>query len=194
MRIAVSGTHSSGKSTLIEEFLRVQPEYFHEPEPYEALVEEYGEEFCSELSIDDFYRQLEFNVERLRQHKRGEWVIYERCPVDFLAYILALKDLKMERVDDIFLEKIIRMVLDAIQHLDLIIFLPLNEEIYADENPKLQRTVDDRLSSIFSGDEFDVVSSGRVAVVEARGSTTQRLQVLEDAIKSSQTSANQGPL
>jgi predicted ATPase len=184
MRIAVSGTHSSGKSTLIEEFLRAHPEYFHEPEPYEVLVEEYGEEFGSELSVDDFYRQLEFNVERLRQHKRGEWVIYERCPVDFLAYILALKDLKMEPVDDTFLEKIIRMVLEGIQHLDLIVFLPLDEEIYSDENPKLRKAVDDRLGNIFSGGEFEVVSSSRGPIVEARGSLTQRLQVVEDAIRS----------
>jgi predicted ATPase len=182
MRIAVSGTHCVGKSTLIEEFLRRHTDFAHEPEPYVALVEDYGEEFSAQPNADDFYRQLEFNLERLRQNKQGESVIYERCPIDFLAYILALKDLKMERVDDTFVETIVRMVRDGIQHLDLIVLLPLDEGIYTEENPELRKAMDDRLGSIFSGDEFDIFSAGRVAVVELRGSVSQRLQVLEKAL------------
>src|SRR5688572_13336057 len=92
MRIAVSGTHCTGKSTLVEEFLRVHPDFAHEPEPYTVLVEDFGEEFSEKPTVDDFLRQLEFNVDRLRQHPGGEHVIYERCPVDFLAYIDALDE------------------------------------------------------------------------------------------------------
>ena len=33
MRIVVSGSHCSGKSTLIEDFVAAHPEYVHEPEP-----------------------------------------------------------------------------------------------------------------------------------------------------------------
>jgi hypothetical protein len=33
MRIAVAGTHASGKSTHIADFLATHPEYAHEPEP-----------------------------------------------------------------------------------------------------------------------------------------------------------------
>jgi predicted ATPase len=92
MRIAVSGTHGVGKSTLIEEFLRVHPEFVHEPEPYEVLVEDYGEEFSAEPCVEDFLRQLEFNLERVGQHEQQENVIYERCPLDFLAYLTALHE------------------------------------------------------------------------------------------------------
>src|SRR6185436_18880491 len=87
MRIAVSGTHRTGKSTLIDEFLRAHPDFVHEPEPYTSLVEEFGEEFSAEPCVQDFLRQLEFNIDRLKQHARGERVIYERCPLDFVAYI-----------------------------------------------------------------------------------------------------------
>jgi GTPase SAR1 family protein len=188
MRIAISGTHSVGKTTLIEEFMRRHPEFVYEAEPYTVLVEDYGEEFSSEPTVDDFYRQLEFNVDRLRHHKDDGMVIYERCPADFLAYILALKDLNTEGVDSAFVEKLLGMVLDAIQHLDLIIFLPLDEAKKPDlpdaEYPRLQRNVDSLLVDIFSGDEFGIVSSGNVVVLEARGSTTQRLEVLEEAIES----------
>src|SRR6476659_2718499 len=90
MRIAVSGTHCVGKSTLIDEFLRVHPEFVHEPEPYTVLVEDYGEEFSAEPCVQDFRRQLEFNLERLAKHSPKENVIYERCPIDFIAYIETL--------------------------------------------------------------------------------------------------------
>ena len=42
MRVAISGTHACGKSTLIDEFLLVHPEFTHEPEPYTVLDEDYG--------------------------------------------------------------------------------------------------------------------------------------------------------
>lgn len=184
MRIAISGTHGVGKTTLIEEFLSSHPEFVFEPEPYAALVEDYGEEFSSEPTVDDFYRQLEFNVDRLRHHSRGGLVIYERCPVDFLAYILALKDLNIEGVDSSSVERLVEMVLNAIQQLDLIIFLPLDGENYAAENPRLGRAVNTRLVSVFCTDALGIVSSGCVTVLEATGTTRQRLQVLEEAIES----------
>jgi hypothetical protein len=68
MRIAISGTHCSGKSTLIDEFLLAHPEFTHEPEAYEALQEDHGETFSAEPNAEDFYRQLEYNVGRLRQY------------------------------------------------------------------------------------------------------------------------------
>lgn len=165
--------------------MRTHPEFVFEPEPYSVLVEDYGEEFSSEPTVDDFYRQLEFNVERLRFHKDDGMVIYERCPVDFLAYILALKDLNREEIDSAFVEQIVARVLDATQHLDLIVFLPLDEankhELPDAEEPRLQRAVDSLLVDIFCGDEFGIVRAGGVAVLKASGPTLQRLRVLEDA-------------
>src|SRR6185369_16723424 len=89
MKIAVTGTHGVGKTTLIEEFLRLHPEFGHEPEPYDVLSEDYGEEFAAEPCAEDFLRQLEFNLERLKQRATEVNVIFERCPLDFLAYLNA---------------------------------------------------------------------------------------------------------
>ena len=171
MRIAVSGTHGVGKSTLIDAFLRRHPEFVHEPEPYTVMVEDLGEEFSAEPSVEDFRRQLDFNIERLSQHTPGENVIYERCPVDFLAYIHAL--------DRKGAEALLERVSDAMQHLDLIVYLPLDERTGEPEFPKLQRAVDHRLSSIFRDDEFGIVSSTNAIIVEAEGSIDHRLHTLE---------------
>jgi hypothetical protein len=173
MRIAVSGTHCTGKSTLIEEFLQAHPDFEHEPEPYTVLVEEFGEEFSAEPCVEDFYRQLEFNIDRLRDRARGARVIYERCPIDFLAYINALDSQAAQASLD--------LVSDAIQHLDLILYLPLDHtfDVPHDEFPKLRESVDRRLNAIFNEDEFGIISSCNVVVIEATGSIKQRLRILE---------------
>ena len=185
MRIAVSGTHGAGKTTLIDEFLRAHPGFAHEPEAYAVLVEDYGEEFASEPTADDFYRQLEFNIDRLRSHQPGDDVIFERCPVDYLAYLLALNDLQREKVDALA-ETARDAALNAIRQLDIILFLPLEEANGSDlpdsEDPKLQVAVDTRLRAIFGDDEFGIITSGRPTVVEASGSTARRLRMLEDAV------------
>lgn len=173
MRIAISGTHGVGKTTLIDEFLQAHPEFAHEPEPYVTMVEELGEEFSEEPSVEDFRRQLDFNVERLRQYSPGEKVIFERCPVDFLAYIDALdRKIAASLVDD---------VEQALNQLDLIVYLPLEDAPLESEYPKLQKAVDKRLQSILLDDDLGIIDT---RVLEARGSTTQRLRIIEAAIAS----------
>jgi predicted ATPase len=178
MRIAVSGTHCTGKSTLIDEFLRAHKDFAPEPEPYMVLVEDFSEEFSDEPRVDDFFRQLEFNANRLRQHARGESVIYERCPLDFLAYIDALNSESVEAAVD--------PVAEAIQFLELIVYVPLDDsiEVPDEEYPKLRKAVDRRLSAIFRENKFGLISSSGAVVVEATGSTVQRLRIVEDAMKS----------
>lgn len=171
MRIAVSGTHHIGKSTLIDEFVRAHPDFTHEPEPYTVMVEDLGEEFSAEPSVEDFQRQLQFNLDRLRQHGPAEQVIYERCPLDFLAYIDAL--------DPNGVEELLEPIAEAMQHLDLIVYLPLDDNWLDSEMPKLQKAVDRRLSAIFREDVFGVLSSCSARIIEASGSTAQRLRVIE---------------
>jgi hypothetical protein len=186
LRIAVSGTHCSGKSTLIDEFLTAHPDFVHEPEPYTVMVEDYGEEFSSEPGADDFFRQLKFSVDRLRQHSFDEQVIYERCPVDFLAYIFALRALNREVVGVKLIEIARELVCEGMQHLDLVVFLPLDHgkfiDVPTEEDPILRTAVDENLGSLFSDDEFGVRSTSP-AIVEVSGTSRERLQMLEDAIK-----------
>lgn len=174
MRIAVSGTHGVGKTTLIDAFLSTHQEFTHEPEPYTVLVEDLGEEFSDDPNVEDFRRQLEFNIDRLQRHAPGENVIYERCPIDFLAYVDALEPRSVEALRE--------TVSNAMQDLDLIVYLPLeDDQTLESEYPKLQKAVDRRLSKILLDDELGITST---PVVEAKGSTAQRLRVVEIAMQS----------
>ena len=174
MRIAVSGTHCTGKSTLIDEFLRVHPDFVHEPEPYTVLAEEHGEEFSAEPCVEDFLRQLEFNIDRLKQHERGERVIYERCPVDFLAYIECVAP----RTTSVLNE-----VLESMQRLEMIVYLPIEKAIETEEFPKLRNAVDRRLNEIYNEDDLGIISATNLKIVEATGPIEQRIRTIEAALK-----------
>jgi predicted ATPase len=174
MRIAVSGTHCTGKSTLLDEFLRVHPDFVHEPEPYTVMVEELGEEFSAEPCVEDFQRQLEFNLDRLKQHERGERVIYERCPIDFLAYIECISPETTSHFDQI---------LESMQRLEMIVYLPIENTIESDEFPKLRKAVDRHLNAIYNEDDLGIISATNLKIVEATGPIEKRLRTVEAAMK-----------
>lgn len=175
MRIAISGTHASGKSTLIDAFAARHPEYTCEPEPYVVLQELYGEAFDATPTIEDFERQLEYQCELLTRYSTADNAIFERSPVDFLAYMLSIDD-RAPRADEW-----ISTVRTALERIDLLVYLPLDERspihVPDDEDPVLREEVDHRLREILFGDEFDIW------LIEARGSVADRLHAIERAMK-----------
>jgi len=190
MRIAISGTHCCGKSTLIDEFLLTHPDFAHEPEAYELLQEEYGERFAAEPCAEDFYRQLEFNADRLRQYKSGFRVIFERSPADYLAYMIGLAELRRDSDATRVLEGSLEIAREAISHLDLILFLRATGEVDVSEDPKLRRVVNNRLEGVLIDNELDLYTANHPTVVEASGTTTQRLRTLENILNLESLSQN----
>jgi hypothetical protein len=184
VRIAVSGTHCSGKTTLIDDFIAAHPDYVREPEPYEWLED--GEPFSDEPTVDDFRRQLEVSVERLRNYAPGTQVIAERSPIDFLAYILAQNDLKREGRDCELITSAAELAAEGMRHLDLLVILPLNDRdgiaVPESEDPELREAMNDRLLDLINDDEYALFASGSPRVIEVQGTRSQRLQLLEQAI------------
>src|SRR5207247_11249902 len=81
LRIAVSGAHRTGKTTLVEELVRLLPTYTAIAEPYYFLEEE-GHEFAEMPSLEDFELQLERSMKLLAED--GEDLIFDRCPASIL--------------------------------------------------------------------------------------------------------------
>jgi AAA domain len=183
LRIAVSGTHCSGKSTLIADFLAAHREYIHEPEPYVWLDELYGEHAAEEPGVADFYRQLEVCVERLRNYEPGADMIAERSPLDFLAYILALHDLGDGEGAPEIVDAAVTLVESGLAHLDVLIVLPLNGrdgiEAPSGEDPELREAMNDRLIEIVDGDELGLLGKRPLQVAELHGTPQRRLATLE---------------
>jgi hypothetical protein len=185
MRIAVSGTHCSGKTTLVEDFLLRHPQYEHEPEPYEWLTEIRGTGFSSELTAADVWQQLEISIERLSLHGPGSNVIAERSPLDFLAYLEALRVLGREDTSRM-LDSARELASRGMEHVDLLVGLPLNDEDGIEapesEDPELREAMNLALVEIIEN-EWDDLSSGRMRLAEIAGTREERLGALESALR-----------
>ncbi|HEX6901826.1 MAG TPA: AAA family ATPase [Thermoanaerobaculia bacterium] len=119
MRIAISGTHAAGKSTLVEELAGALPEHLTVDEPY-YLLEEEGHQFPEMPSIEDFELQLERSIECLNSGEPD--VIFDRCPADLLGYLLTHRDAGLFN-----LGRWLPRARAAIRTLDLIVFVPIEE-------------------------------------------------------------------
>jgi hypothetical protein len=184
VRIAVCGTHGSGKSTLVEDFLSIHRDYAHEPEPYEWLAE-YGEE-VGEPDAESFFRQLELSIARLSSYSEGARVIAERSPLDFLAYLLAHHDLGRSGRDCELIAAAAELAASGLAHLDLLVVLPLNDVdgIVAppSEDLELRHGMNDRLMEVITTDPYSLLTRSTLRIVEIHGTPKQRLLALERAV------------
>ena len=137
MRIAFSGAHRVGKTTLIERVAEALPGYALVPEPYH-LLEEDGYDFADPPSAEDFEAQLERSIIELEEAR--ECVLFDRCPADPLAYLL---------VGDDDINPQIERCREAIRLLDLVVLVPIEEPdripVSSHEDLEQRRAVDEEL-------------------------------------------------
>jgi AAA domain-containing protein len=171
MRIAVSGTHITGKSTLVAALGARLPQHRIVAEPYEILVER-GYDFADPPGVDDFVVQLKQSLFSLRRQSPD--LIFDRCPLDFLGYIAASPG--AERFD---LEAWREPIARAMRSLDLVIAVhvdPAHDPPIAGEDAAFRRAVDDALRDIVDGDEFDLCDG--VAILPLAGPWDRRLETV----------------
>ena len=117
MRIAISGSHRVGKTSLAEALASILPGYELASEPYHALEEE-GHEFSDMPSLDDFLLQLERSLASLEQS--GPNTIFDRCPLDIVAYLQT-----HEERDAFHLSDSADRIRGAMARLSLLVFVPI---------------------------------------------------------------------
>jgi predicted ATPase len=166
MKIAVSGAHRTGKTTLIEELSRALPTYGVVDEPYQVLEEE-GHEFAEMPSLEDFELQLERSIQSMFDGKKDQ--LFDRCPADILAYLLTHRD-----SDGFDVDSWLPRIRSAMRRLDLIVFVPVESPdrvVVSDpEERKLRRRVDEELRDIVLDDRWDF----GVEAIEVAGTSRER--------------------
>jgi len=175
MRIVISGTHASGKSTLIGDFSAAHPEYEVLPDPYE-LVDDAGDEPNAGL----FLAQLGASARRLLEFERGARLISERGPLDFLAYLSALDELGRPSRTGGHPARAVEITIAAMAHVDLLVLVPLSRGIRVpeDEDPDLREAMDDALLEL--ADDPDLLAG--CPVIEVVGDPADRLAQLDAAV------------
>lgn len=163
MRVAFSGAHRTGKTTLIGSVAAALPAYAVVDEPYH-LLEEDGHELSDPPSPDDFALQLRRSLDLLSTSPAD--VLFDRCPLDFLAY-LAATDPDFDPADA--LDDIRRII----SRLDLILAVPIEtpDRIPVPaEDRRLRRRVDALLLPLLLDDPH----AFEIPTIEVHGTLAAR--------------------
>jgi hypothetical protein len=178
MRIAVSGTHFSGKSSLIASLLKHFPNYSSVEEPY-FLLEEEGYTFSDPPSVEDFEKQFDRSLRTLRESTDD--TLFDRCPFDLLAYAEVLTEASAIE-ESLPIEYWIQEMEDAIDRLDLIIFIPIEKKdrilVPKSEDQVLRKAVDQKLRELLLDDSLGILQN--IEVLEVIGSLEKRVQTIKE--------------
>ena len=195
MRIAVSGSHSLGKSTFVTDWAEADPSYTREEEPYRSLdAQGYDIRFRQESNRLHNGIQLFYSISRINAYSESTSnVIFDRSPVDYIAYSQYTADHGTTDIDHEFVKMMVQSARDCLANLDLLVFIPISEQWPIEMEDDGIRPVDiayrDEVDTIFKqiyrDRRFNVMpQSGGAALLELWGSRQQRLQRLEAAVTS----------
>ena len=174
MRIAVTGTHFTGKSTFIELITESLKHYEKFKEPYWQLVEE-GIRFPKVLRAQDFLIQLGRSLKNIQCSESDS--ILDRSPLDFLAYIQCCEDASSFEYD-LWRQEI---MLD-LSRLDAIFYIPVETpdriECPNEADPELRIKMAFELDSIVFNEEWPVQIYSLTGTPEQR--VSRALQYIEN--------------
>ena len=194
MRIAVSGSHSLGKSTVVNDWIARHPHFIREEEPYRALGLHGPYEI---LFRDESTRlhngiQLYYNISRVNRYATpADDVIFDRAPVDYLAYSQYTADIGCTDINDAFVASMVPAVTESLDRLDILAFVPKSDKWPVEMETDGIRPVDhayrDAVDVVFK----QIYREGRYGVmrgekcprlIELVGSRELRLKQLQQAI------------
>lgn len=167
MRIAVSGAHGTGKSTLVADLADALSGHLACDEPWYHLEGE-GVLFADPPTLGDFEAQLDRSLRLIRESDAD--TVFDRCPADFLAYLSCHRH--ADRFDP---EPWLSPIRDAMARLDLVVFTPVETpdriDVPASEGRALRHDVDEALRDLLLEDRIGFGG----AVIEVTGSPRERV-------------------
>ena len=168
MRVGISGTHGTGKTTLAQALCARLPRHVMADEPYYSLEEE-GYEFAFPPSLEDYRALLARSVHSLTARPLLLEVIFDRTPLDYLAYLAATGADPANEVGPVALQL-------AFASLDLLVITPITPQteqvLPAAEMPGLRSGMNDALLELAYGDPLNAWAD--IPVLELSGPLERR--------------------
>ncbi|MCP9786758.1 AAA family ATPase [Cyanobium sp. N5-Cardenillas] len=198
MRIAISGSHSLGKSTVVNDWVASQPGFLREEEPYRALglFGPYEIKFREASTRLQNGIQMYYNISRIHRYSStSDDVIFDRAPVDYLAYSQYTANQVTTDIDDAFVASMVPAVRESLDHLDILAFVPksddwpvaMEEDGIRPVDHAYRDDVDAIFKQIYRDGRFDVMPRGHAPrLIELVGPAEQRLDQLKHAIRALQ--------
>lgn len=163
MRVGISGTHGTGKSTLAEALCARLPGHVVADEPY-YLLEEQGYEFGFPPSLEDYRALLACSAMSMASPPLKRGAVFDRTPLDYLAYMAATG---ADPAD----EASAAALVPAFASLDLLVITlitPETEQVLPTADmPGLRLEMNDALLELLYGDPLNAWSD--IPVLELRG-------------------------
>ncbi len=175
MRVGISGTHGTGKTTLAEALGTRLPGHVVADEPY-YLLEEQGYEFGFPPSPEDFRALLACSLRSLTGGQPG--MIFDRTPLDYLAYLAATGADPADQAGAAALGA-------AFARLDLLVITPVTAEtervLPAAGQPALRERMNEALLQLVYDDPWEAWAD--VPVLELTGPLEHRLDAVLAALR-----------
>jgi AAA domain len=182
MRLAVSGSHSTGKSSLIAAFVKRRPQYVYEPEAFETLADDIDLTSSEGPTAEGLQSLLEYTAATVALHGPGACIIHERSPVDYLAYAAASRGTWSRAAMAGFFGANLPVVRASLRYLDMIAFLPVSLRgpigASAGGDMRFRKRVDERMRRALLDDEYDLFGDGTSPQVVELSALPER-QLLE---------------
>ena len=195
MRIAISGSHSLGKSTVVNDWVALNGDYMREEEPYRVLSLRGPYEILFRDASTRLHNgiRLYYSISRLNRYSTpAERVIFDRAPVDYIAYSQYTANQRSTDIDDDFVQSMVSAVRESLDRLDILAFVPQSDDwpvameddgirpvdhFYRDE-------VDAIFKQIYRDGRFDILpKKSPPLLIELVGSPEHRLLQLAQAVE-----------
>lgn len=192
MRVAISGTHSQGKSTFCRDFLSCHPEYKFEDEPYRAIKDKHEILFGDHQTQHHVNLQLEHCIRQVKKYQQGDCVIFDRPPSDYIPYSDYTAQNARTDIDSNYVRSLYDKVKPVMSLLDLIVFIPMTDEYKIELEDDGHRPIDDfyrnwvdeAFKAMYRENYHQILPSDKPpCVVEITGPREQRVTQLKRIIE-----------
>jgi len=145
MRVAIIGSQNSGKSHLIQEFLNKWPMYKTPEKTYRDIIKSRNIKINKDGDETSQKAILNALIDEVQQ-AQGDFLIFDRCVVDNIAYTLWLN--AHDKVSDKFVMDSKFLALQTLKLFDILFYIPLREEIKIEEkdnrdtDPEFRKEID----------------------------------------------------
>jgi predicted ATPase len=127
MRLAISGTANTGKSTLLKAFLQRWPMYGTPLKTYRDVITENDLEHSSKTTEETQLLILDWMMTTQEKFKKEDNIIFDRCSWDNLAYTLVGN--ANDKINNEVTAASISLVRESLKNIDIIFWLRHDEDI-----------------------------------------------------------------
>jgi predicted ATPase len=193
MRLAVSGTASQGKTTLIKDFLAVWPMYKTPSKSYRDVLVENNLQHSSKTTQHTQQCILDFMVKQLSETSKDDNIIMDRCPLDNLVYSMWMNSKDNKVVTDDFIADSIKKMQQSMKHIDIIFWIPYSESIaiapdsLRDTDLEYIKEVDALFKEIYTQNLYNVdfslfLKGDRPPIISISGTRENRIMQIADYV------------